>query len=197
MYTPSKFLASLTPAQLYRHEHNIVWHRHPEFEDSLRELVGRQNYTLDDAGMMFGLTRERIRQLCWKYNIATHRASGVHNIRIWNDVTHEFEPSSRGAWTKQKRVARGALRRAVATARINERRAEMVTCLLVEAASIGRPLSAREMTIAWFGAAANVGYLGGLWGRVDGATRKGVLPAIRLACGWPPGVTGQPKGRRK
>jgi hypothetical protein len=92
----------MNPAQQYRHDRKINWRQHPEFEASLREIVGRQQYTLDDVAIMFGLSRERVRSFCWKFKIATQR---THRRRVWNDATHEFGPGSPPTRTFKEQAA--------------------------------------------------------------------------------------------
>lgn len=71
----------------------------PGFEASLRLLVEREGYSLTDIALMFIVSKERIRQLCAKYGIATPTpgTGGLNAIRLWDDRTHRFYPIKRPA----------------------------------------------------------------------------------------------------
>lgn len=71
----------------------------PGFAESLRLLIEREEYTLEDIGMMFNVSRERIRQLADKHGISARAyGPGGHRVagpkagfqREWDDANHCF-----------------------------------------------------------------------------------------------------------
>jgi hypothetical protein len=174
-----------------RRRQGIQWGQHPDLRASLMELLDRQQYTLADVGVMFGLSRERIRQYAVRYGIATH-FGGLNAVRVWDDTLHQFRPVSRGHWQKIQKGHRTDRARQQRQAEREARRAMMVVCFTTEATRLGRPLTVVEMTRAWYGVNRNTGCLVGQWGAEGQRGSKGILPAIRVACGWPEGVTGSP-----
>lgn len=69
----------------------------PGFVESLRLLVEREKYSLLDIGLMFGITREYVRQLCGRNGIATPPRGNVSGVsarvvREWDDERHCFRP---------------------------------------------------------------------------------------------------------
>ncbi len=70
----------------------------PGFVESLRVLVAREEYSLTDIAPMFGVSRERIRQIVGREQIPVHEYSkGSHARRVWDDVAHRFRPVSKRA----------------------------------------------------------------------------------------------------
>jgi hypothetical protein len=69
----------------------------PGFVESLRLLVEREQYSLTDIGLMFGVTREYVRQLCGRNEIVTPPRGAVSGtkarvVREWDDERHCFRP---------------------------------------------------------------------------------------------------------
>lgn len=90
----------------------------PDFVESLRLLTQREQYSLTDIAWMFGVSRERIRQLCDIHHIA-HAGRGdpigvVQHERVWDDVRHRFIPVSRRARLVAKKASWRQRRRAIA-----------------------------------------------------------------------------------
>ncbi len=66
----------------------------PGFVDSLRLLLVDERYAAIDVALMFGVSRERIRQLCFTHGIKQplRWKSGLHATRLWDDATNRFRP---------------------------------------------------------------------------------------------------------
>jgi hypothetical protein len=79
----------------------------PDFVPSLRLLVERERYSLHDIGMMFDVSRERVRQWCER-NAIVHPDDwrGLHMVRVWDDYSHRFVPITRPR-PKQEFCVRG------------------------------------------------------------------------------------------
>lgn len=74
----------------------------PGFEASLRLLLDSERYSLTDIGMMFGVSRERVRQLCARMGLGIGGEwRGLNHIRVWDDRANRFRPQSRGAFNKK------------------------------------------------------------------------------------------------
>lgn len=86
----------------------------PDFLPSLRLLICREQYSLTDVGLMFGVSRERVRQWCRRHGIEHPETNGtrrgLYAVRIWDDTTHTFRPI-------QKRLVVAAARRRAADQR--------------------------------------------------------------------------------
>lgn len=68
------------------------------FAESLRILVEIERYSLTDIGAMFGVSRERARQLCIACGIPTPRVKakgGLFDVRLWIDSENRFAPAPR------------------------------------------------------------------------------------------------------
>lgn len=118
----------------------------PGFEDSLRLLVTRERYSFEDIGFMFGVTRERVRQLCLRYGIEhPDTARGLLCVREWCDETNTFRPTNRSAITRRRSMARTAERRARIAAKNNAQRAAMLTAAHSLRAELGRIPFWREL----------------------------------------------------
>jgi hypothetical protein len=86
------------------------------FDDSLRLLIQVERYSLTDAGLMFGMTRQAMHQACIKRGIVhpdgNHRR-GLRVMRVWDDETNSFVPQTRPEVRReQARVRVAALREA-------------------------------------------------------------------------------------
>lgn len=85
----------------------------PGFAESLRLLVERERYSLTDISLMFGVSRERIRQLAALAGLDTRMVAypkGMFAVRVWNDTAHQFEPVSKALLVAQKARQRRAIR---------------------------------------------------------------------------------------
>ena len=117
------------------------------FVESLRLLVQFEEYSLTDIGMMFGVSRERIRQLCIRYDIEVPHHGVVSGPtaqvqREWDDDQNRFVPVRRAAtlgilFEKEfRRDIRGYVREAYC--------AHLVAAGLAANARLQRPISAQE-----------------------------------------------------
>ncbi len=81
--------------------HTELWHQMvqenggvvanvPGFVASLDLLLNDEKYTLSDVALMFGLSRERIRQYRNKHRIASQGHQKI--IRVWDDTRNRFVP---------------------------------------------------------------------------------------------------------
>ncbi len=96
----------------------------PGFEESLRLLVVDERYSITDIALMFGVSRERVRQLCLARGLEHPDGSkvGLHAIRVWDDTMNRFRPHSRGDMRKARMAESTARRRAAITKRVEARR---------------------------------------------------------------------------
>ena len=94
----------------------------PGFRRSVALLVKSERYSLTDVALMFGVTLERMRQLCKKLGIEQPGGSvGLLAVRIWDDEANRFRAVGRGelsarpirARVEARRVSRRQHRQAV------------------------------------------------------------------------------------
>lgn len=98
----------------------------PGFEASLRLLIEREQYSLTDIAAMYGVSRERIRQLCARFAIASPSLPGLHAMRVWDDQHHRFIPVPRAAYQHGVAVADVRTRREQRHARRQARQQRVV-----------------------------------------------------------------------
>lgn len=118
----------------------------PGFDASLRLLVERERYSIRDIGDMFGVSGERIRQICEARGLRHpdgHQV-GLMCARVWDDAAHCFRPVAKQE--VQRRVA--AVRRARRSAAMLERRARIIQTVAELSASLNREPSWREIYVA-------------------------------------------------
>lgn len=103
----------------YRRGTRVGLRQLPGFDESLKLLVEREQYALADIGMMFGVSRERIRQIEARVGakrIDTHNR-GLYCVRVWDDAQHRFVPVQkrvlRRTLAEQKRRSKAEVRRFV------------------------------------------------------------------------------------
>ncbi len=136
---------------------------------------------------MFGVSRERIRQLAGRYDVEWPEAKGLFAVREWDDEANRFRPVSRSVHKHRKVARRIALRRYV-----SERYHQHVIDRLALVPT-DRPVLLSEIGfIVWgvqlSGAEANsrvVGYVGGqaAWTRLR--RKMGIRTLGRGAGGRP------------
>jgi len=148
----------------------------PGFLQSLQMLFD-QGYCLTDVGMMFGMSRERVRQFAKKYGL--HRFPRTTPPRVWSWERREFVaiPSSRTQYDRAYKKARAIDRRA---ARWNEYQEDFWK--LVE-------MSDGDSCWDWRGRHMEAGY--GFFRQTPGAKNAAPLYAHRLAYTF---VYGPPAG---
>lgn len=164
----------------------------PGFVESLRLLVQREQYSLTDIGLMFGVTRERARQLVTanaiEYPAGTIR--GLMARRVWDDEAGRFRPVGRGDLRRQahrKRVAHNRRARAVQVA---ERRTRIMAASAELWTKLGRMPTDAEICVAIgveYGASPTMTLLSrwGMESHSDPARTKITLAAMRKATGRP------------
>jgi hypothetical protein len=153
----------------------------PGFEESLRILLVEERYTASDVALMFGVTRERVRQWAKRLGIAL----GYGPVkRIWVDEENRFRPVPSHVRDQilagYRRENRTSERRATIAARQAHIRA---ACNSLRS-RLGRDPTARELAEATFGKpmgqnSAAPFLIVAWYGRYDG---RG-MPAIRQALG--------------
>lgn len=67
------------------------------------------------VGLMFGVSRERIRQLAGRVGVAVPFTGGrgLYAVRIWDDSAHRFRPVGRGVLRRQRARSKWAVRQQV------------------------------------------------------------------------------------
>lgn len=130
---------------------------HPEFLPSLRLLVCRERYSLTDIGLMFGVSRERVRQWCVKYRIEHpdsgqgNSSRGLHAIRLWNDAKHCFEPVSRGGYNDAQATTKRQAKKALWRAGKLAQQEALIAVARQLHASTGQPIFTRVLAEVYFG----------------------------------------------
>lgn len=169
----------------------------PGFAESLALLVERERYSLTDIGLMFGVSRERMRQLVKRAGL-TYPADtprGLHGVRVWDDATHCFAPVLLSTVQRQQRQTvqdrKRDRKRAHALEVAETIRTRMTLAALMLARTLGREPSCAELATLFGNRGANhhlarwpsTGY-----GRVDRNRQRAA--AFRRATGF----TGRPVG---
>jgi hypothetical protein len=160
---------------------------HPHFDESLRRLVVEERFALTDVGMMFGVSRERVRQWCVARGIPTPGHRGGAACRVWDDQAHRFVGSTKG---ELRRLARATRREARLTQRA-ARHQEMQARIIALRDAVGRrDLTVQEIAAVVFGRPVSVrcGMLRVCERWCPGYRRKGIPPRdvladLRAACG--------------
>jgi hypothetical protein len=168
----------------------------PGFVESVRILVEHERYCMRDVAFFFGVSRERIRQLCERHGINTaHSSRGLLSVRLWNDELHCFEPVRKTTIARAQHRQRVAENRARIRERIERRRVEMVATIRACAERLGRTPTVIEAWEAVSGKRGTqseaAGRLASYWGARSG-TSRGALPALWVACGLTPRPRGNP-----
>jgi len=128
----------------------------PGFRESLELLLLEERYAETDVAMMFGVSRERIRQLVRQLQIQkAPRRGGLNDVRVWDDVANRFRPIGRKVVRQQRERAQGVVYREQLTREREQRRARMVAITRALAAALGRDPSHREIASALSGRLAS------------------------------------------
>ena len=118
----------------------------PGFVESVRLLVAREQYCATDVALMFGVSRERIRQLIAKHHIPIHHyPKGLKATRLWDDHNHRFYPVSRGAVTQETTRAITQARKAAHRRKYLARWANAAAVLRELAEELGHTPCQREL----------------------------------------------------
>lgn len=119
----------------------------PGFDESLRLLVEREQYSLRDIAMMFGISRERVRQLCGKLTLHLPDVYevGRRSARVWDDAANRFRPVSRGRAIEQRSREQRDSARARRDHLRSERRERIVAAVVALRSQLDREPTWREM----------------------------------------------------
>lgn len=178
-----------------RSQSNVGIAQLPGFAESLRLLIEREQYSLTDIALMFGVSRERMRQLVERAGLSASTKAyplGLNAIRAWDDATHRFYPCARGQQRKRADALRKAQRAANRARDLAARRAHVGRMYHQLHATLGMAPTVAQWTSAVYGremppeqAAIR---LCAYWGADPGncrISRKGRLAEIRCAVGAP------------
>lgn len=147
----------------------------PGFAESLRLLLVEEEYTLEDVGQMFGVTRERIRQIANKLGITTRAMNGgLKSVRLWQDNEHRFRPVHKSVIKRVATYDRVTKRHKTVTDKHAERWAKAVATLRDLARITERTPTLRDLSRA-LGLSRNVGTLNA---HLLGYTRKGTVRTL-------------------
>jgi hypothetical protein len=119
----------------------------PGFVDSLRLLLESERYSFTDIALMFGVTRERVRQLAAKFGIegGGRAQRGLYDVRVWDDVAHRFVPRTRGDVAAENERNRRARARVELEERRIARRASLIEAIRSLSQSLGRSPTTLEV----------------------------------------------------
>lgn len=119
----------------------------PGFAESLRLLIEDEGYSQLDVAMMFGVSRERIRQLNERLGIGMRndRSVGLMSVRVWSDSLNRFRPIRVGDFHKARRRERNVKRRAAREQLIQGRQARIVSTLRSLHDRLGRTPTLSEL----------------------------------------------------
>jgi transposase len=169
----------------------------PGFEDSLRLLVEEEGYSLTDVALMFDVSRERIRQLCERFDVGTDEtAVGLNAVRVWSETLHRFLPIRRSEWTNGKLQETRMRRHLERSERRQRRQQEIVDIVRGLKVQLDREPSWREI---WEALGENrtvrntacAAYVLSRWDTQEPSTAKR-LKSFRAATGTQPRPVGNP-----
>jgi hypothetical protein len=122
----------------------------PDFRESLRRLLEEEQYSLTDVGLMFNVTRERMRQLAVRYDLRPpeHFTSGLLATRVWDDTKNRFHPVTNKVLRQRAKVERVIARRNATKQRRWERRVEIAITILALRRRLCRTPSLYEVAVA-------------------------------------------------
>jgi hypothetical protein len=162
----------------------------PGFAQSLRLLVERERYSLHDIGLMFGVSHQRIDQLCDRFGIRHPDRSderGRYAMRIWDDREHRFRPVVKRVLNESRRQRERAAKRAARNQFWRERRQRIVVATDELRARLGRAPTWQELASS-LGLPVNrnsVVYLAHQWDSGHRASMKARLASMCRALNVP------------
>lgn len=131
----------------------------PGFAESLRLLLVEEEYTLEDVSLMFGVSRERIRQLAEKLGLTERpQRGGLWCVRVWQDDEHRFRPVRKRILKQVATYTRRSARQQAIKARYTAHWAEAVAELKDLARQLERTPTRAELSRR-LGLRRNPGYL--------------------------------------
>lgn len=141
-----------------------------EINRSLQSLA-EQGYALEDIGLMFGVTRERVRQWMVRAGVTQRTVSrgtsrGTGHRRVWDDLHNQFVPAQSLEKTRRERAYRRQQRQAQRRQALERRRQTMVECLKSLAADLRRTPTLAEFTLRYGGRGGTQAgqYISSWWG---------------------------------
>lgn len=125
-------------------------HADPDFVPSLRLLVERERYSITDIALMFGVSRERVRQWCARHGIDNPNGwrVGLNCIRMWDDDANCFVAVPISDLRRVEAERRRISRKAALAARRAKRRESAIAAVRALYEKLGRELTAVEMAEA-------------------------------------------------
>jgi hypothetical protein len=94
-----------------------------DFADSVRLLIEREEYSQTDIGMMFGVSRERVRQWCKVLGIKLKtKGRGLKSVRVWDDFQNCFKPFPKRVVKKMARNRQNEIKKLHQDQQKHERR---------------------------------------------------------------------------
>lgn len=177
------------------------WPANPELEPSLRLLLEEQRYSITDVGMMFGISRERVRQWAVKFGIQQNGYHRHNHSRVWDDERNTFRPVLAPEYHATMKAIPRQRKRQERIARHEAARARIVAVLKACAERLGRTPTVIEAWEAVSGTHRDTwpvslhqgyaaGMLTGLWVGGQRRSRKGVMAQIWTATGLQPRPVG-------
>lgn len=175
----------------------------PGFAESLRLLLKEEQYGSTDIAMMFGVSRERIRQIAEELGYTNRRPGGMLDQRVWDDELNRFRPVRRALIRRELSYERRRAGRESRRKRVLDRRAWFAAAVAALGVSLGRSPTLQEIARECFGVdrggPAAGGYISTFWCKLPGEPRRQSLTKIWAAIGFTPRPRGSPghSGPRK
>jgi hypothetical protein len=157
------------------------------FEPSLRLLIEFEKYSQADVALMFGLSHQRIQQLCEKYGVATSGGRGLQAVRVWDDALNRFLPVGKAEFRRGLEIKRMAERQAARQQRFANRRNETAMRVRELGVELGRAPTLSEVATR-IGLKHTPSTAGGMlqhyWGIQRGASFSDVTREVYAAAGF-------------
>ncbi|NIM48947.1 MAG: hypothetical protein GTO22_06755 [Gemmatimonadales bacterium] len=168
----------------------------PGFSESLDRLVSFHEYSDVEIGIMFGVSRERVRQ--WRNRLGIQKKRHGSGKRMWNDVLGRFLTVDCDTYKRTREGTRRRIRREKQLrALLEQRRAqrdEDAARVRRVGESLGRTPTTKDvfpLTYSSCNMPAEYISVANRWGRLNGRTYQEALDALWAAAGFE-----RPDGRR-
>lgn len=176
--------------------------RRDELVASLRLLMEVQEYSATDVGLMFGRSRERVRQWCAEYGVEQRGLRRGTNTRRWNDEQNCFEPVPGGGIRRERIEVRRRNRGQEREEFVAARRAFAIETVGALQKRLGRTPTLMEIGAELFGKDREIVHIGALlvgWWKPVRGTREsaGTLQHFRETVGIGRGSRGGPWRNRR